>query len=175
MRSYLYADIAEFFRERVPSYTSFNYKENCFEIADISKLGEYVEAIRWVSQTRSHNRVHNYVDELEVLRVRDLLAKGKRDVSIRFGVEKKGNGYHGERGDFCLVGGTITGSYLTLFYRSLELIGGFGYDLCIIDALERGIGIKFKRLRIITNKAYVFALKGNSNQTLYPKLQKILV
>lgn len=114
----------------------------------------------------------NYVDHAELKRA-DAKRRSKGEASIRFGVSKSGHGYKGERGDFCLVGGVIRGSNLTLFYRSLELIGGFAYDLCLIDYVSTILEIHWKDVTIISTKANVFALKGNSNEKLYPKLQKI--
>jgi len=97
----------------------------------------------------------------------------KGEASIRFGAEKKGHGYSGERGDFCLVGGVIRGKNLSLFYRSLELIGGFAYDLTLIASLEKLLEVHFQTVTIYATKAFTFALKGNSNEKLFPKLQRI--
>lgn len=133
---------------------------------------EYADAIRKISEKRASNRFRNYVDPEECARaVKKLETKG--EASIRFGVSKTGHGYKGERGDFCLVGGVIRGKDLTVFYRSLELIGGFAYDLCVFGELETVIGVNWRTVTIMATKANVFALKGNSNEKLFPKLQKI--
>jgi len=97
----------------------------------------------------------------------------KREASIRFGVEKKGHGYTGKRGDFCLVGGVVRRKELTVFYRSLELIGGFGYDLTLFDYLADYFETRWEHVHILATKAFVFALKGNSNEKLYPRLREI--
>lgn len=103
----------------------------------------------------------------------DVRARPRRDVSIRFGVAKTGHGYKGERGDFCLVGGVYSFGTLTLFYRSIELIGGFAYDLVLIAHVCKELEIEPKYIEIWAPKAFVFALKGNSNEKLYPKLKEI--
>ncbi len=128
--------------------------------------------IRDISERRSANRISNYLIPEEIERVRERLVDTD-SASIRFGREKKGRGYHGKRGDFCLVAGAIERRNLTLFYRSLELIGGLGYDLCIIEYLGALLDIKWKSVTIHAARANVFALKGNSNEKLFPKLQRI--
>jgi hypothetical protein len=133
---------------------------------------EYAELIGMISAKRRDNRIANYIDFLEIDRAHKKL-ETKGEASIRFGVKKTGHGYSGERGDFCLVGGVVRGRDLTVFYRSLELIGGFAYDLCVFRYLETALGIGWKNITIMATKANVFALKGNSNEKLYPKLQKI--
>jgi len=133
---------------------------------------KYAESIEKISPKRSRNRFDNYVDFLEIERVRAKLIS-KREASIRFGVAKSGHGYHGERGDFCLVGGAIKGRDLTLMYRSLELIGGLAYDLCLVQKLSGLFGIEWRKLTIFAARANVFALRGNSNEKLYPKLREI--
>jgi hypothetical protein len=133
---------------------------------------DYADAIKEISEKRSDNRVKGYLDSSEMARVSAKL-RSKGEASIRFGAEKTGHGYSGERGDFCLVGGVIRGGNLSVFYRSLELIGGFAYDLTLFRMLEHWLERRFQTLTIYATKAFVFALKGNSNQKLYPKLQEI--
>lgn len=133
----------------------------------------YADRIAQISAKRATNRINNYVDPNEMNRAVEKLEK-KGEASIRFGVSKSGHGYNGERGDFCLVGGVIRGKNLTVFYRSLELIGGFAYDLCLLRYLETDF-FDFKTVTIMATKANVFALKGNSNEKLYPKLREILL
>ena len=132
----------------------------------------YAEGIRKISEKRALNRVTNYLDPNEISRVKVKLVT-KKEASMRFGVGKFGHGYHGDRGDFCLIGGVIRGRDLVVFYRSLELIGGFAYDLCLFRELEKLIDVRWKSVTIMATKANVFALKGNSNEKLYPKLRKI--
>lgn len=133
---------------------------------------QYAEQIEEISERRTRNRIAGYLDQKETDRVRQkLMSKG--EASIRFGFEKHGHGYSGERGDFCLVGGVVRGKNLSLFYRSLEMIGGFAYDLTLIRELGIRLDRKFQTVTIYATKAFVFALKGNSNEKLFPKLQEI--
>lgn len=132
----------------------------------------FAREIARISPRRVENRRVGYIDEVEMTRVKQKLGR-KGEAAIRFGAEKKGHGYSGERGDFCLVGGAIRGRNLSVFYRSLEMIGGFAYDLTLFDYLENRLGCTFDTVTIHATKAFVFALKGNSNEKLYPKLLKI--
>ena len=156
--------------ELVPSYQSYTIKS--LWLRGIVWDPRYSVRIARISEKRAASRCANYLDPTEIERVRSRISRGK-DASIRFGVKKEGHGYHGERGDFCLVGGLVEGRHLHLFYRSLELIGGFAYDLCLVQELGRQLGINWRTLSIVAVRARVFALQGNSNQKLFPKLQKI--
>lgn len=133
---------------------------------------EYARAVRKISAKRSGNRIVNYVDDVELERVAAKL-EGTDSATIRFGVKKEGHGYHADRGDFCLLGGSINGKHLHLYYRSLELIGGLGYDLCIIEHVGDYLSIPWKSVTFHAAKANVFALKGNSNEKLYPQLLEV--
>lgn len=135
---------------------------------------QYPQEIGKISQKRAENRRKNYLVPEELQRVKaKILSKG--EASIRFGNTKTGHGYHGERGDFCLVGGAIKGAHFSAFYRSLELIGGLAYDLCLIDHLATNLlGKPWKSVTIYAARANVFALKGNSNERLFPKLRDLL-
>lgn len=160
--------IAEHWNTLVPEYKSATYP---LLIMRCDWDPAYAIEIRNISPKRSVNRVNNYIDMTEMRRANQKL-DSKGEASIRFGVSKTGHGYNGERGDFCLIGGVIRGRDLTLFYRSLELIGGFAYDLTLTQYLALGI-VQWKTVTFIATKANVFALKGNSNEKLYPKLQRI--
>lgn len=169
-------DLPTAWKTMVPEYESAQYRPL---IVQINKWDpQYAIKIREISERRSTNRINNYLDETELLRVFDKL-QSKKEASIRFGVNKKGHGYHGERGDFCLIGGAIENhnakgkANLTLFYRSLELIGGFAYDLTLIHHLGERLNTRWKRVNIMATGAHVFALKKNSNEKLYPKLWEI--
>jgi len=161
--------IPDFWNNQVPKYESKNYGTM---VVDLIWNPKYGRAIEQISAKRAANRWNNYVSPIELERVKAKLTS-KGEASIRFGAEKTGHGYSGERGDFCLVGGVIKGKNLALFYRSLELIGGFAYDLTLINGLGDNLGIKLNLVTIYTCKAFTFALKGNSNEKLYPKLQTI--
>jgi hypothetical protein len=190
--------IADFWRTHVPTYKSKSIRP-FFARFPFEGLEGYAKAIRAVSAKRSDNRIRNYVDSSEMLRVRQRLhggssqfskgvrsgmsvrdgeikskkRNGAKDVSIRFGVSKTGHGYSGERGDFCLVSAVYSGNTLAFFYRSIELIGGFAFDTVLVDHVCKELGIKPKFIEIWATKAFVFALKGNSNEKLYPKLKRI--
>lgn len=163
-------DIPQAWKILVPEYKSAQYSPLILQINQWDD--RYAIDIENISEKRSTNRWQNYCDPKELKRVEQRLAADKPS-SIRFGVKKEGHGYHGERGDFCLVGGSIDGNNLTLMYRSLELIGGFAYDLTLIRRLGMTFDRDWKRLRILADRAHIFALKGNSNEKLFPKLRKI--
>jgi len=160
--------IAEHWNTLVPEYRSVTYP---LLVMRVEWNPEYAELIEKISLTRAHNRFRNYVDHEELTRASFKL-QSKGEASIRFGVSKSGHGYNGERGDFCLASGVIRGKNLTLFYRSLELIGGFAYDLTLIRGIQNKY-FNFNTVTFIATKANVFALKGNSNEKLFPKLQRI--
>jgi len=161
--------IPAFFSTFVPRYESTNHGPL---IAHLDWSSEYALKIENISPKRAANRRAAYLDEKELGRAYLKLAR-KGETSIRFGVEKKGHGYSGERGDFCMVGGVVKGRELTVFYRSLELIGGFAYDLTVFNHLADFFERRWDHITLITCKAFVFALKGNSNEKLYPKLKGI--
>jgi len=164
-------DIPQAWKILVPEYKSAQYRPLLVQIEQWDS--RYAHAIRRISERRSINRINNYLGEKELDRVGTKL-QSKSEVAIRFGVSKSGHGYHGERGDFCLVGGAIDGRNLSLFYRSLELIGGLAYDLVLVDHLGQELGIEWKRLTIMAANANIFAVHKNSNEKLYPKIQRIL-
>lgn len=166
-----FKDAAEAFNHLVPSYLSKSYGPLHFKLHGYDR--HYGEKVYLINPKRARDRITAYRIPEEMARVSERLKRGKKETSIRFGFEKKGKGYHGERGDFCLAAGAIQGKHLFLFYRSLELIGGFSYDLCIINDLQRELGIDWKSVTIYACHANVFALRRNSNEALYPKLRKI--
>ncbi len=169
----LFENIPSAYRALVPEYKSRTWKPLVFKIEKWDFV--YGEDVREINKKRADNRSLSYLDPVEITRVYEkLYLQQKSEVSIRFGYEKKGKGYHGERGDFCLVGGAIVNKHLSLFYRSLEMIGGFGYDLTLINRLGADLGINWKSVTFFATHANVFALKRNSNEKLYPKLRKIL-
>ena len=153
----------------VPEYRSVNHGPATFTLEWDRSIGQRIAKI---SQKRSSSRVSNYILTPELSRVEQKLAKGQ--ASIRFGNLKPGHGYSGERGDFCLIAGVITKRRLTVYYRSLEMIGGFAYDLTLLNFLEEFLRCDWKAVTFVTQKCFVFALKGNSNEKLYPKLRRIL-
>lgn len=171
----IYETIPQAYASLVPTYDSHAYLRRPFVLVITQWDDGYAKQIRKINPKRADNRISSYFIPEEIERVRDLIKlEGKKDFSLRFGREKVGRGYHGKRGDFCLVGGAVAGKkHLTLFYRSLEMIGGFGYDLVLIDELGKQLGLKWKSVTFIATRANVFALKRNSNEKLYPKLKEI--
>lgn len=155
----------------VPQYKSHVYPNLVLKVNEWTD--EYAKGVRAISQKRATNRITNYVMREELERASRKL-ESTDAATLRFGVKKEGHGYHGERGDFCLLGASISGKHLHLFYRSLELIGGIAYDLAIIEYLHHCLNRPWKSVTIHAAKANVFALKGNSNETLYPKFRKVL-
>lgn len=128
-----------------------------------------------LSPKRAAKRIENYIIPEEMNRVRDRLGLGKRGgASIRFGREKTGHGTHGERGDFCLIGGIINPPTFTAFYRSVDLVGGFLYDLSIFDYVFRTVGVPIRTVEVFAASAHVLGLKGNSNEALYSKVRKLI-
>lgn len=163
--------IPDAYRELVPTYKSQVF--GALHLTINRWNNEFGREVANVNPKRAQNRCTNYLDVEELDRVRSRLSLGK-DSSLRFGVSKAGRGYHGERGDFCLVGGAIDGRHLSLMYRSLEMIGGFGYDLAMIAEMCERLGWEPRGVTIMAARANVFALKRNSNEKFYPKLWKIL-
>lgn len=161
--------IADLWTGFVPKYQSQNYGPAIFTIRWDRGLASKVGMI---NPKRLVSRFAAYVIEGEIERVRRKLDSGK-DASIRFGNLKPGLGYKGERGDFCMVAGAVKKRELTLYYRSLEMIGGFAYDLALLAVLEGSLKCDWRTVTFVTQKAFVFALRGNSNEKLYPKLQGI--
>lgn len=166
----IFQTLPQAFNKLVPDYTSRSWHNFVFQVKHYE--GVYGAEIAEINTERAARRILAYLDGAEMNRVADKL-ETKDQASIRFGNKKDGKGYHGERGDFCLVGGVIKRKHLTLMYRSLEMIGGFSYDLCLINGLGAALGIEWKSLTVFASHANVFALKRNSNEKLYPKLQKI--
>jgi len=164
--------VGQFWRNYVPAYKSKSFRPFHVGFPWNPFIAPRIKAI---SERRSQNRIRNYINSDELQRAKNRLSKNPgSDVSIRFGVSKSGHGYSGERGDFCLVAGVFRAGTLTLFYRSIELIGGFAFDLVLIRHIEKELDVKIKRIEIWAIKAFIFALKGNSNEKLYPKLRRIL-
>lgn len=154
--------LAEFFPTFVPAYRGASWRPFVVRIRPWSS--QYSKAIRNLNPERADKRIASYIDEAEVARaLKKLETKGT--ASLRFGVEKSGRGYTDERGDFCLVGGAVRGEHLTLFYRSLELIGGFGFDVVLIDHLGFMLGRRWRSVTLHAAQASVFAPQCNSSQT----------
>jgi hypothetical protein len=168
LQSYTADTLPELYANLVPTYKSGS-RGRPFVATVKQWENRYGEAIQKINPKRARNRSDNYIDRREIQRIR-----GRDDYSFRFGVSKSGRGYHGIRGDFCLSSAAVSNQrHLTLFYRSLELIGGFGYDLTLVNELEQQLATSWKSVTFVAVHAYVFALKRNSNEKLYPKLLEI--
>lgn len=139
---------------RSKSYRDFQFTFN-WDKCDAEKMRE-------ISAKRCDKRIASYIIPGELERSRG---------SIRFGNKKEGHGYHGKRGDFCLVGGSYKSGHLHVLYSRVELIGGFHFDLAVFAEVEKALG-RIKDVTIYAPHAFVFALKGNSNEKLYGKLVK---
>lgn len=166
-----FASPGEFFERVIPRYEFVTVDRLRMTVRWSTATAQEVEAI---NPKRTEKRIKSYLDERELDRVRPRLADGK-DVSLRFGVKKEGLGIKGERGDFCMIGGVLTkkGRHLTLFYRSLELIGGFHYDLTLINHLRTSLELELRMLEIWAVEAHVMALAGNSNEKLHARLRRL--
>lgn len=173
-------DLPTAWKTLVPTYTSAQYRPLVVQIKNYD--GKYAKLIEEISWKRTNSRWENYVDPLELMRVKKKM-QSKDEVAIRFGVAKGGHGYHGERGDFCLIGAAIQGKSmknavpprkLTLFYRSVELIGGLAFDLAMLEWVAEKLEVRWTQLSIMAANANVFAVRKNSNEKLYPKIQEIL-
>lgn len=151
-----------FFGEFVPAYRGASWRPFVVRLRPWSD--EFSPRIRALNPKRADARIASYIDPAEVARAKRKL-ETKGTAALRFGVEKSGRGYTDERGDFCLVGGAVREAHLTLFYRSLELIGGFGYDVVLIDHLGELLDRKWRSVTIHAAQASVFAPQCNSSQT----------
>lgn len=170
-----YNSIIEVHEEMVGGYTSKRFKHHVF---GFNWDRDLAEAVTSINPKRRDKRVASYLDPFEIDRVQDRAHAGK-DFSLRMGVEKTGAGNFGERGDFCMLGASYSKKVLTLHYRSLELFGGMVYDQAIIMAIQDGFdnlfdgGLPIKKVVNLCASCHSFALKGNSNEKLFQKLQKV--
>jgi hypothetical protein len=163
---------AAFFNKFVPDYIGRSYRPMVVKIQPWSST--YGHELSRIHEARAQKRIDSYLDPGEVSRVQDKLTR-KDNASIRFGTIKTGHGYLGERGDFCLIGGAIRDSHLTVFYRRLELLGGFAFDQCVIDMLADLLGLRWKSVSIMAVQADVFAsVRGSGEkERLYHVLREI--
>lgn len=151
--------LGEEWRKLVPRYKSRSFRDFKLRFKWDKDDADFIRA---VSETRCEKRIDTYIIPGELARSRG---------SIRFGRSKSGHGFHAKRGDFCLVGGVFDAGHLTVLYRRVELIGGLHFDLALFREVEKQCG-PIKDVTIHAPHAFVFALKGNSNEKLYKKLIK---
>jgi hypothetical protein len=109
-----------------------------------------------ISTNRCRKRIDSYVIPGEFERAK---------TSIRFGHEKSGKGYHTQRGDFCLLAGSVKGNHLTLYYRALELIGGLHFDIPVWHKAIEETHSQIRTISIFAAHAFVFGVKGNKSMT----------
>ncbi len=121
---------------------------------------DIIDFIKEHNPTRCQRRLDKYVIPGEIERA---------NCSLRFGHVKTGYGLRGEVKDFCLLAGVIEKKRLTVFYRRLELISGFHYDLAVYDRVRELKG-PIKSVTVIAIQADIYAAEGNSNQKLFPLL-----
>lgn len=152
---------AAFFQALVPDYIGRTYRP--FVATIRPWVTSYSGIIRTLHPERADKRVAGYLIDEEVDRVRRKLTV-KDNASIRFGALKTGHGYRGERGDFCLIGGSIRDGNLAVFYRRLELIGGFTFDMCVVDELARQLDLTWRSVQIFAVQADVFASRAGSGE-----------
>lgn len=149
--------LPEMWLHYVPEYRSKSYRPF---IVSFKWDAAIARGIRGLSDTRCDKRIAAYIIPGE-------LERTKRDSrAIRFGLKKGGhNGIHTkERADFCLVGGAYDKGTLTVFYRSLELVGGLPFDTAIYRHVEKKVG-PLKRVVVMAVSAHVLALKRDNNDT----------
>jgi hypothetical protein len=154
-----YDSIDDMFRDMVPRYKSKSWRMLTVKFKWDRTVAAHMEKI---SSTRCAKRRNTYLIPGELQRATE---------SIRFGHEKTGHGYHGKRGDFCLIGGRSKNGHLTVFYRRLEMIGGLHYDLAIFREVEKVMGT-IRSVTIIALEACVFARRGNSGEKLFAQLNE---
>ena len=166
--------IADLWTTLVPHYGSFQWKGLLFRVRWDPK---YAIRMRQISENRIEKRRVGYINDEEIQRAKRKLHK-KGSGSIRFGCVKTGLGIKGERGDFCLVGGTVWGGKtfmdMTVLYRNLEMQGGFAYDLELFHLLERKLERPIRYLTVLAHRAHTMGAKGNSNEKLHPQLRDLI-
>lgn len=152
---------ADFFHQLVPEYIGRTYRPFVATIRPWDPA--YCDTMQALYPERAGKRIAGYLIPEELDRVRRKLTT-KDNASIRFGLSKSGNGYRGERGDFCLIGGSVRDSHLAVFYRRLELIGGFCFDMCVLNQLAKELGLTWKSVQVFAVQADVFASRAGSGE-----------
>lgn len=152
-----FASLTDLWLHYVPEYRSKSYRPF---IASFLWDPSIAAGIRRLSDTRCDKRIAAYIIPGELER------SSRESRAIRFGHYKSGhNGIHTkERADFCLIGGAYDKGTLTVFYRSLELVGGLPFDTAIYRYVEKKLG-RVKKVVIMSASAHVLALKRNNNDT----------
>lgn len=161
-------------RNLIPTYSGGSLRNAFFSFTwDEAQVNDILD----ISRPRALKRIATYVIPTELPRIAKLLEdQPKRGASMRFGLKKLGRGISHEngRGDFCLVGGVIERRTFTAFYRSVDLLGGFLYDLAIFQHVFNELSLKPRVVNIFAVKCGVAALRGNSNEALHAKIMKLI-
>lgn len=147
-----YRSLSEMWLSLVPEYRSKAYVPLH---VSFPWRREDADMVWEISRRRCEKRLASYVIPGELERSRG---------SIRFGHAKSGKGYHGARGDFCLVAGCYARGQLTVFYRALELIGGLHFDLPLYAAVEDVVG-PIHRVNVFAVRGFVFGVRGVKSMT----------
>lgn len=149
--------LAHLWLHYVPEYKSKSYRPFIASFKWDLRQAKQICALR---PSRGEKRIAAYVIPGELER------NHRASRAIRFGHKKAGhNGIHTqERADFCLVGGAFDKGHLTVFYRSLELVGGLPFDVAIYAHVEEALG-QIKRVTIMSPQAHVLALRRDNNDT----------
>ncbi len=151
--------LAEQWLNLVPQYKGRSWRP--FRL-DFDWDQDAVDFMKDYNPGRCQRRLNMYIIPGEIERAR---------CSIRFGHHKPGHNSRGEIRDFCLLAGVIEKKHLTVFYRRVELINGFHYDLVLYDRVRELKG-SIKSVTVIAIEAYVYAVEGNSAKKLFPLLTK---
>lgn len=154
-----YKSLTEVYETYIGEYKSKSYKPFVVSFKWDRSIADFMR--NEVSATRCQKRIDSYIIPGEFDRT---------DGSLRFGVEKKGHGYQGKRGDFCIVGGYYQKPNFTAFYRSVELISGLHFDTVLFDLVEKELG-PIKKITVMAVSAFIFARRGNSGEKVFAKLQ----
>lgn len=148
----VYPTFSDMWLEYVPEYKSRAYTPFHATFKWDSLLANLPYKI---STNRCRKRLDSYMIPGELERARN---------SIRFGHEKVGRGYQTQRGDFCLLAGSLKGTHMTFHYRALELIGGIHFDIPVWYQAIESMG-PVKKVSIFAAHAFVFGVKGNKSFT----------
>lgn len=155
------------FLELVPEYRSWTERSFVFSYQRDPTICKALEA--W-GPRRYANRLEAYLIPGELKRASSHL-DGGAGASIRFGHHKMGRGFEEKRGDYCLVAGVYRRKTLSLFYRRVELLGGFFYDQALVDTVHRELA-PVTMVTVYATEACVYARKGNSNEKLFHRLRE---
>lgn len=156
--------IGEAWMTLVPTFKDHKYRPLFIRINNWQS--GVVSEISNLSPSRTRKRWDTYITQIEIDRVRRFHPYAQqRGVSFRFGgVEKTGKGI-AEKRDFCLMSAVIRKRHLTIMYRSLELTGGFAFDLPVFSGLGVALGVSWESLTIFAFNANVHSVHDTENKS----------